>query len=426
MYIPRKRLFWSVSLGHMTNDVFMNMGPVLLAFLGAHILPMSTVQIGIAVSLREFLGAISQPLFGWLGDRSGGRVLGAGGVAWTVTMLMLSLVFAISGEFWLMIVPFALAALGSGAFHPIGAMHAAETAGNRSASSVSYFFLFGQIGLSLGPAIAGFLLNNATVTGQTDPSSLTPIFGLSLLAIPSVLFMAFTIPKNRPAHTPSVSQADTSTSHATKITIRVLLIFAALVMMRSIAHISAVKFFPLLFQRKGWEPAAYGLITSSFWMASALSGVFMGQLADRYDRRRVIGITMALAAPALFLLPLADGAEAFILAITAGGLTGGSFGIIVVIAQSLSPARKGLVSGMIMGFMFSSGALGALLIGLLADGPVAASGTSQSVTSGIGLETTIQLVAGCAALGGLLSFFLPKNFASAESDSLVTQTAEVN
>ena len=198
------------------------------------------------------------------------------------------------------------------------------------------------------------------------------------------------------------------------------------IMMRSIAHISAVKFFPLLFQRKGWEPAAYGLITSSFWMASALSGVFMGQLADRYDRRRVIGITMALAAPALFLLPLADGAEAFILAITAGGLTGGSFGIIVVIAQSLSPARKGLVSGMIMGFMFSSGALGALLIGLLADGSVAASGTSQSVTGGIGLEATIQLVAGCAALGGLLSLFLPKSFASAESARLDIRTAEVN
>ncbi len=64
MYIPRDRVFWSVSLGHMTNDVFMATGPVLLAFIGGVYLPISAAQIGIALSAREMLGAVSQPLAG--------------------------------------------------------------------------------------------------------------------------------------------------------------------------------------------------------------------------------------------------------------------------------------------------------------------------------------------------------------------------
>src|SRR5262245_57818517 len=118
----RNRLLWAVSFGHMSNDLFMGIGPILLAFLGAHFLHINVAQIGLAVSLRDMVGAISQPFFGWRGDRSGGRWLAAGGVVWVVIFLMLAVALALSGQFWLMLVPFALSALGSGAFHPVGAM----------------------------------------------------------------------------------------------------------------------------------------------------------------------------------------------------------------------------------------------------------------------------------------------------------------
>src|SRR5262245_3942694 len=94
--LPRQRLFWSVSLGHLTNDTFMAMGVVMLTFLSGSLLPMTNTQIGFAVSAQQFAGAISQPFFGIRADRTGGRDLGAYGVAWTTVMFMLSVLLAIT------------------------------------------------------------------------------------------------------------------------------------------------------------------------------------------------------------------------------------------------------------------------------------------------------------------------------------------
>jgi FSR family fosmidomycin resistance protein-like MFS transporter len=51
----------------------------------------------------------------------------------------------------------------------------------------------------------------------------------------------------------------------------------------------------------------------------------------------------------------------------AGALSGASHSIVVVFAQKLIPGGMGLASGLILGFTFSSGAIGALLSGYLAD-----------------------------------------------------------
>jgi AAHS family benzoate transporter-like MFS transporter len=186
------------------------------------------------------------------------------------------------------------------------------------------------------------------------------------------------------------------------------LLIAALIFLRSVANFSTVNFIPVLFERKGWSPAEYGLITSSFWIASAVSGVLLGQLADRIDRRLVIAGSLALAAPAMFFLPLLDGAPAFVLAIAAGGFVGGSFSIIIVIAQGVIPLGKGLVSGLILGFAFFTGAVGNPVIGILADGTQVTLPMREMTLGGIGLERTFQVVAGMALLAALLALLLPK------------------
>ncbi|MCC6804947.1 MAG: MFS transporter, partial [Anaerolineae bacterium] len=157
--VPRSRLFWSVSLGHFTVDVFNASVGVTLAFLSGHLISMTNTQIGFAMSGYQLMSAISQPLCGWLADRSGGRWLGAGGVAWTVTLTMLALAIAVvTRNYALMVIPLILAALGSGAFHPVGAMHAAHSG---HITGLSLFFFMGQFGGSLGPVLVGFLLDQA-------------------------------------------------------------------------------------------------------------------------------------------------------------------------------------------------------------------------------------------------------------------------
>ena len=115
--MPRnRRLLWSVCIGHLTNDVFTSMVPVVLTFLAAGMLPMSNAQIGLAVSLSQLFGAVTQPFFGIQADRSGGRWIGSLGLVFHVCMFTLAILLAaFTRHYWLMFVPLVIATVGSGA-----------------------------------------------------------------------------------------------------------------------------------------------------------------------------------------------------------------------------------------------------------------------------------------------------------------------
>jgi len=172
------------------------------------------------------------------------------------------------------------------------------------------------------------------------------------------------------------------------------IILGLVVVLRGVGQQGSVSFVPVLFEQKGWNPAAYGTITTAYWIASAVSGLVFGRLADRFDRRVVMMLSMLSSAPAFYLLPAYEGPVAFLLAIAAGGLSGGAHSLIVVMAQDLIPMRKGFASGAILGFIFGTGAIGTLIIGAVSDY--------------IGLATTFQIVALIIAVAGALSMLLPR------------------
>ncbi|MGJ3239314.1 MAG: MFS transporter [Anaerolineae bacterium] len=411
MYLPRKRQFWSVSVGHLTNDIFMSAGIVVLAFLSVTILPMSNTQIGFAVSMQQLAGAVTQPFFGLRADKTGGRLLGAGGLAWVIGGFVLALLLALlTRNYWLMLIPFILQGVGSGALHPVGALHASNAEPQRSATSTAYFFMMGQLGLALGPTLVGILLDSANFgsliaygdwigfpAGDSFNANLLPLFALALVGLPVVVFMFGGIPirsLSDSADTRTSSITDKKKPSRTRLQVWMpFIVIGLMVMLRGLAQPGSVNFIPVLFQQKGWTAAQYGAITSSFWIASAITGVIFGNLADRYDRRYVVLASLAFSAPAFFFLPIFDGAMAFTLAIIAGGFSGGSHSIIVVLAQELIPDSKGFASGAILGFIFGTGALGSLAIGVTADA--------------IGLGATFQLVSVAVFGAGLMALFLP-------------------
>ena len=407
--MPRHyRLLWAVCIGHLTNDIFASMAPVLLTFLAASIMPMSNIQIGLAVAIAQLLGAVSQPFFGIRADRTGGRWLGSLGLLYHVVMFTLSVaIAAVTRQYWLMFVPMVIASIGSGALHPVGALHSAESLPRRSAFHMAIFFLMGQTGLALGPAIAGILLELANpdpfgamgellgVSHFGMQGNVLPIILLSLLSLPAVLLMASAIPKHHEHHA-AQDKRKSEAENGRRETLPMLAFFilGLIVLLRGLGQQGSVAFVPVLFEQKGWDPAAYGTITSSYWIASAVSGLIFGRLADRFDRRAVMMLSMLFSAPAFFLLPAYEGAFAYFLAVAAGGLSGGAHSLIVVMAQDLIPMRKGFASGAILGFIFATGAIGSLAIGFISDQ--------------IGLALTFQIVAVMIAVAGLLSLLLPR------------------
>ncbi len=396
--IPRDRVFWAVALGHMTNDIFMASGPLLLTFIGGVYFAIPPAYIGIAISAREMLGALSQPLFGWLSDKGNSRLLGAGGVAFTVTMLAFSMFLAMVGNFWLMILPFALSALGSGAFHPVGTAFASHKNKAAASTTTAYFFLFGQLGLALGPAVVGFLLGLTQTNGEGG--SVFPVFILALASLPSVLFMSVAIPRHGEVMTPDKADPPADGKPAPRaVKVVPLAILAVIVVLRGMASPGSVAFIPALFEQKGWSPAAYGQAASLYWIGSAMAGVLLGAMADRFGRRRLVMSSLFFAAPVFVVLPLTNGVLAYVMSLLAGAMSGGAHSILVVLAQSLLPGRKGFASGVALGFIFGAGALGTLAIGYMADGIFS--------FAGVGLVRAFQWIGVFTAAAGLLAYLLP-------------------
>jgi FSR family fosmidomycin resistance protein-like MFS transporter len=356
----RNKVYLAVTLGHLTIDVFNNSGPVLVAFFSQQA-SWAVWQYGLAVGAYQMFSALAQPLFGLLADKIGSRWLGPGSVAWTIGFMVISVAMAQqTGNFWLFLLPFVLASIGSSAFHPLGTKHAAEEALALAATGTAVFFLFGQTGLATGPFLTGFILDSVGAIG---------LYVLGLAGIPLLIFMTIAM-----QHTgPQVDSALVAQSSTPATTTRRVVpwgsigLLALLTGLRSWAFLGTVAFLPKLFQEMGWQASAYGGITTVYWMASAIAGVVAGGFADRYGRRQVVFITMLAGSVPLYFLPVSPGWSAFLLAILAGGLLGGSHSILVVIAQGVIPGKRAFTSGVTLGYIFGTGAISVWVIGSLAD-----------------------------------------------------------
>jgi FSR family fosmidomycin resistance protein-like MFS transporter len=254
----------------------------------------------------------------------------------------------------------AIASLGSGMFHPAGTMVATllgrDVLKGRETTAASFFFLFGQIGLFLGPLLAGKLLDDVGVYG---------LLWVCLATLPIGLFGLSVLPKRGIA-------AEEKEEQIGPVRVKqagwVLLAFAVLAAFQSWSQQNMVTYLPKHLSDLGRTPTQYGVIASIFWVGSAIGNVVAGHLADKYGKRRVAGIALALAIfPVVMISQIGWSPWLYLIVPLAGAFTGATHSIIVVLAQRLIPSGMGLAAGLILGFMFGSGALGALLSGYFAD-----------------------------------------------------------
>ena len=81
MGLLKNRYLLTLALAHFTSDTYSNMLPILWpVFLVTFNLEYA--QVGFATACYTFAGALTQPLFGYLGEKFGSRWLGALGVGW--------------------------------------------------------------------------------------------------------------------------------------------------------------------------------------------------------------------------------------------------------------------------------------------------------------------------------------------------------
>ncbi len=360
MRLLKDAYFIAVALNHMAVDMLNSQKAILMVFL-APSLGLSNADIGLAALIISCFGSLTQPLFGLLADRFKTPWLSGGSLLWMAGWFAV----AISTPGRWTILALIIGALGSAAFHSAGTERATtrgETLmAGRTASAASLFFLFGQVGLSVGPALGGVLMQELGARG---------VLVLTAVAVPvamnSLYRLYWTARFARPesdSSTPEIADAPSGFRTGKWV----LVAFALLVLFRTIPQLTSITFLPKLFQDRGYSPAAYGLIASFFMAGAALGGVAGGFLADRWGRRRAILWTLLAAAAPMHLYPVEGGLSLYPLVLLAGAFSGASHSVIVVLAQALLPRRRALASGLTLGFMFASGAFGSYIYGLAAD-----------------------------------------------------------
>lgn len=107
---------------------------------------------------------------------------------------------------------------------------------------------------------------------------------------------------------------------------------------------------PMLMRELGVGTHEFGLLISSYTFTAAISGVLVATFVDRYERKRLVSITLLLFALATLLCALAPGFWTLLAARGAAGAFGGVLGGMVqtMVGDIVPFQRRGRASGTIM------------------------------------------------------------------------------
>jgi FSR family fosmidomycin resistance protein-like MFS transporter len=345
----RNRNLLTLMLGHLTVDSYVGVIPVLYPILIGRF-QLSLATVGLVSLAYSGMAAISQPLFGVIADRFGTRLTGVA-LAWT------ALTFALIGfvpSFPLLLVVACASGLGSGAFHPFGALDVrALLPAWRRSFGMSVYVTAGTVGVAIGPLVGIVLFGTLG------------IHGTGLLVIPGVAAGSYLLWRMRSAVSLAAHPPRTAVQQA--VPVFALAMVIGVMMSRSWTVGVFQAFTPTWYAQLGYGPAFYGPLITTFVLASAVGTVGCGTLADRYGRRTVILGTLVLSAPAIFLYTRFPGPWAFASAILIGFLAASTAPLMLLMAQQLMASRAGLASGLVMGLGFVTGAIGVPINGAIAD-----------------------------------------------------------
>lgn len=364
-------------VGHLTVDSYVGILPVLYPLLiGRFHLSLATV--GLVSLAYGGTAAVSQPLFGVIADRHGTRFTGAA-LGWT------AVTFALVGfvpSFPLLLLLACASGLGSGAFHPLGALDVRALLPVRGRSSgMSVYVTAGTVGVALGPLIG------IVVFG------LFGMAGTGLLVVPGLLAGGYLLWRMRSlAARPSAGRGR-ATPTPNRIPLLALAVVIGVMMSRSWTVNVFQAFTPTWYRQLGYGPGFYGPLATTLVLASAVGTIGCGGLADRYGRRVVILGTLVLSLPAIVLFTVLPGPLAFLSAILIGFSAASTAPLLLLMAQQLMVDRAGLASGLVMGLGFVMGAVGIPINGAIGDA--------------IGLQKSLMTHVGLVIITIVLAWYLP-------------------
>ena len=225
----------------------------------------------------------------------------------------------------------------------------------RETTATSIFFTAGQLGHFMGPILTGLILARL---------GLPALVILPIVSIPIGFALAYQLRANRPHPRPAQGD-DTLRLQAS---IGFVLLLAVVATLQSWSQSNMITFVPKYIKDLGLNAVTYGNMAGLFMGGSALGNMIGGYFGDQYAKRKVAATALFLAAfPIYIMSQIGWSPWLYVLIPLAGAFTGAVHSIMVVLAQRMISGGMALASGLILGFIFSAGALGLLVTGPLAE-----------------------------------------------------------
>ncbi len=374
----------AISFSHLLNDMMQSTLPALYPVLKDNY-ALDFAEIGVISLVWQVMASLIQPLVGIYTDRRPQPYSLAVAMGFTFAGLIL---IAFAHSFWMLVIGAGVIGIGSSIFHPESARVARAASGGRHGFAQSFFQVGGQIGSSVGPLLAAFLIL---------PYGQQSLAWMSLFAVLAMIVLA------NVGRWYQERRAASSGARGARIVLPLALssrriggalaVLLTLIFSKYFYLASLTSFYTFYLIHRFAVSVQTAQILLFVFLAAVATGTFIGgPLGDRIGRKYVIWGSILGVLPFTLLLPYVDLAWTVVLSVLIGLILSSAFSAIVVYGQELLPSRVGLVNGMFFGFAFGMGGLGAAAMGWLADWT--------------GIETVYRWFAVLPALG-VLAALLP-------------------
>lgn len=310
-------------------------------------LDLSERELFLLLSIVAIAPNFSQVLFGFVQDRYGSRyLLWLGPAAAAVCLSSMGL----AGSAVSLGVLLAVGYVFIGSFHPEGAVFAGQLLPEHRTRAISLFIFGGTMGLSLGPAVSGNLVQRLDLQA------------LQWLALPVLaLIAAITLVSRRAVAAVPVVHAPQAPSAAQPLAARLkLALFLLLVCsLRVVPNSGMTRALAFTLEERGHDAGMIGNVQSLFLMCGSFGILLVGsRFGHGYERRLMI--YSAFASIPLMLVMAIPGCPTWLLVtllVPSGLVLIGTTPAMVSYSHQLFPRDAGMASALTMGLSWGTSGL---------------------------------------------------------------------
>jgi FSR family fosmidomycin resistance protein-like MFS transporter len=350
----------ALSFCHLLNDMIASLVPAIYPIF-RDVFRLDYAEIGLITLTYQCTASVFQPLVGLYTDHRPKPYSLSIGMSFTLIGLVL---LARATSFAALLIAAALIGVGSAVFHPESSRVARMASGGRHGLAQSLFQVGGNVGASLGPLLAAFIV---VPLGQGSIAwfTLAALLAIVLLARIGGWY------KSRRA-TASGKSRISATPHGMPLPSRKIVlslaVLLALIFSKFFYTAGLTNYYTFyLIDRFGLSVQSAQIYLFIFLASIAAGTVIGGPVGDRFGRKFVMWFSILGALPFTLALPYANLFWTGVLTVLIGMITASAFAAILVYAQELFPGRIGMVSGLFFGLAFGMAGIAAAALGHLAD-----------------------------------------------------------